>query len=80
MISAHLDLARGDGRGRLSPGAATGLPRAPIRGDELAGELEIEPGPELGRLLGEIEAAVFAGEVATREDAVDLARRALSDA
>ena len=41
----------------------SGPPRSPIRGDELASELGIEPGPELGRLLGEIEAAVFAGEV-----------------
>ena len=43
----------------------SGPPRSPIRGDELASELGIEPGPELGRLLGEIEAAVFAGEVST---------------
>ena len=53
----------------------SGPPRAPIRGDELASELGIEPGPDLGRLIGEIEAAVFAGEVSTREEAVDLARR-----
>ena len=48
-----------------------GPPRSPIRGDELASELGIEPGPELGSLLGEIEAAVFAGEVSTREEALD---------
>ncbi len=51
-----------------------GPPRPPIRGDELATELGIEPGPELGRVLSEIEAAVFAGEVSTREDAIALAR------
>jgi poly(A) polymerase len=52
-----------------------GPPRSPIPGDELASEVGIEPGPELGRLLGEIEAAVFAGEVATREEAIALARQ-----
>jgi putative nucleotidyltransferase with HDIG domain len=51
-----------------------GPPRPLIRGDDLAAELRIEPGPELGRLLGEIEAAVFAGEVSTREEAIELAR------
>ena len=52
----------------------SGPPRAPIRGDELAAELGIDPGPDLGRLIGEIEAAVFAGEVSGREDAVAFAR------
>jgi poly(A) polymerase/tRNA nucleotidyltransferase (CCA-adding enzyme) len=51
-----------------------GPPRSPIRGDELAAEVGIEQGPELGRLIGEIEAAVFAGEVSSREEAVELAR------
>jgi poly(A) polymerase len=50
-----------------------------IRGDELAAELGIERGPELGRLLGEIEAARFAGEVRTREEAVALAGRLLAE-
>jgi poly(A) polymerase/tRNA nucleotidyltransferase (CCA-adding enzyme) len=52
-----------------------GPPRSPIRGDDLAAALGIVPGPELGRLLGEIEAAVFAGEVATPADAIALARK-----
>jgi poly(A) polymerase/tRNA nucleotidyltransferase (CCA-adding enzyme) len=57
----------------------TGPPRVPIRGDELAAELGIERGPELGRVLAEIEAAVFAGDVTTRDDAVELARRLRSE-
>jgi hypothetical protein len=57
----------------------SGPPEAPIRGDELAAELGIEPGPELGRLLGEIEAARFAGEISSRDEAVELARRALGN-
>ena len=47
-----------------------GPPPVPIRGDELARELGIEPGPELGRLLAELTEAVYAGEVTTREQAV----------
>jgi putative nucleotidyltransferase with HDIG domain len=52
-----------------------GPPRVPIRGDELAGELGIEPGPELGRLLGELEEAAYVGDAGTREQAIALARR-----
>ena len=35
-----------------STGARSGPPALPMRGDELARELGIEPGPELGRLIG----------------------------
>lgn len=73
MISGHLELARemvADGlRWRHS-----GRPRSPIPGGELATALGIEPGPELGRIIGEIEAAVFAGEVKSPEDAIEHAR------
>ena len=71
-IAAHLELARGL-LGEALTWERDGGPTAPIRGDELAAELGIEPGPELGRLLAEVEAAVFAGEVSSREDAVQLA-------
>ena len=51
--AAHLDLAR-----ELMAAALDwrehGPPRVPVRGDELAHELGIEPGPELGRLLAEL--------------------------
>jgi putative nucleotidyltransferase with HDIG domain len=50
-------------------------PRAPVRGDELIAELQLAPGPEVGRLLDAIDEAAFAGEVRTREDALQLARR-----
>ena len=73
-VDAHLELARAMIAEALA-WRRSGPPRSPIRGDELASELGIEPGPELGRLLGEIETAVFAGEVSTRDEAVDLARR-----
>jgi hypothetical protein len=35
----------------------------------------MEPGPELGRLLTELEQAAYAGEASTREQAIALARR-----
>ena len=73
VVTAHLELAS-EMIAEALAWRRTGPPRAPIRGDELAAELGIERGPELGRLLGEIEAAAFAGEVATREDAIALAR------
>lgn len=76
-IDAHLALARE----MIAEGLAwrrSGPPVPPIRGDQLAAELGIEPGPELGRALAEIEAARFAGEVGSREDAVALARRLVS--
>jgi putative nucleotidyltransferase with HDIG domain len=73
-IDAHLGLA-GEMIGEALAWRRDGPPRAPIRGDDLASELGIEPGPKLGRLLEEIEAAVFTGEVSGREDAVALARK-----
>jgi poly(A) polymerase len=73
-IEAHLELAR-----ELMTAAlrwrAEGPPRAPLRGDELAQELGIEPGPDLGRLLAELEEASYAGEVTTADQAVEYARR-----
>jgi poly(A) polymerase len=72
-IDAHLELAR-EMIGEALAWRRDGPPPPPIRGDELAVELGIEPGPELGRLMTEIEAAQFAGEVKTREEALALAQ------
>ena len=74
IFDAHLDLAR-EMIGEAIAWRRDGPPRSPIRGDDLASVLGIDPGPELGRLLGEIEAAVFAGEVSGRDDAIALARK-----
>jgi poly(A) polymerase len=73
-IAAHLELARELMEEALA-WRASGPPRLPLRGDELARALGIEPGPELGRLLGELQEAAFAGEVGSREEALELARR-----
>ncbi len=48
-----------------------------VRGDELARELDVPPGPALGRMLDEIAQARFAGEISTHSDALDLAWRML---
>jgi poly(A) polymerase len=54
-------------------------PQPPIvRGDELARALGMRPGPELGDVLAEVEAARFAGEISTREEAIDHARALLA--
>jgi poly(A) polymerase len=73
-IDSHLALAR-EMIAEALGWRRDGPPEPPIRGDELAAELGIEAGPELGRLMAEIEAAQFAGEVGTREDALALGRR-----
>jgi poly(A) polymerase len=74
---AHLDLARELMRAALD-WRRHGPPALPVRGDELARELGIESGPELGRLLAELSEAAYAGEVTTRAEAVAAARRLLS--
>jgi poly(A) polymerase len=73
-IEAHLSLARQMLAAALD-WHSQGPPEPLLRGDELAVELGIVPGPELGNLLAEIEAAQYAGEVGTREEALDRARR-----
>lgn len=75
-IAAHVELAR-ELLGEALAWRADGPPAPLIRGDELAREIGLAPGPELGRLLDELEAARFAGEVASREQAVEHARAAL---
>ena len=75
-IAAHLELAREV----LGPAFERRAERrrAPlIRGDELAAALGIEPGPRLGALLEAVEEARYAGEIASREEAISLARSLL---
>jgi hypothetical protein len=72
-IALHLELAR-----ELAAEAVAWRerpPQPPVRGDDLARELEIPPGPEIGALLARLEEAAFAGEAGTREEALALARR-----
>jgi hypothetical protein len=71
-IERHLTLAR------EMLGAALAWqerrPRPPLRGDELMAELGAAPGPWLGRVLGELEEAAYAGEISTRAEALNRAR------
>ena len=73
-IARHLQLAR-----EVLPAAlrwrAQGRPAPLVRGQALAAALGLDDGPELGRLLAEIEEARFAGEVTTRDEAIAHAAR-----
>jgi poly(A) polymerase len=76
-IAAHLEVAR-ELIGPALRWHAEGPPRPPLRGDELAAALGIEPGPELGRLLSRLREAAYTGEATTRDEAVALARGLLA--
>ncbi len=75
-IATHMELARQ----MLAEGLAwiVDPPRPPVRGDDLARALGIQPGPVVGDLLAELEAASFSGEVATREEAIARARQLIA--
>ena len=75
-IAKHLNLAR-----ELLGEAFAWLadpPRPPLRGDELARALGIGRGPEIGRILRQLEEDSFAGEVETPEQALRRARQLLA--
>jgi poly(A) polymerase len=72
-IAAHLEAARTVLDAAFAERAAPAA--APlVRGDELARELGIAPGPQLGELLARLAEDRFAGEIATRDDALRRAR------
>ena len=73
-IAAHLELAR-ELMAEALDWREHGPPRPPVRGDELAVELGIPQGPEIGSLLARLEEASFTGEATTREEGLALARR-----
>jgi poly(A) polymerase len=75
-ITRHLSLAREMVGDALAWRAQR--PKPPLRGDELAEAVGLTPGPELGRLLAELEEDSFAGEISSREQAIDRARELLA--
>jgi poly(A) polymerase len=76
-IPRHLDLAR-DLLGEALRWRAGGPPEPLVRGDRLVAELGLERGPQLGRLMRELEAAQFAGEISTPDEAIEHARGVLA--
>lgn len=75
-IARHLDVAR-----QLLAEAFAWLadpPRPPVRGDELQRALGLRPGPEIGRLLAQLEEASFAREIETPSEALERARELLA--
>jgi poly(A) polymerase len=73
-IELHLELGRELMEAALE-WRESGPPKPAVRGNRLARELDIEPGPELGALLAELAEARYTGEATTPEEAVALARR-----
>src|SRR6201999_2809662 len=77
MVSAHLELAREMIAAALD-WRRDGPPEPLLRGEEIATALDLEPGPELGEAVAELEAAQYAGEVTDRDSALaHLARNRL---
>jgi poly(A) polymerase len=74
MVNAHLDLAREMLKEALA-WHRDGSPRPPISGDDLADELGLSPGPEMGRVLEELRAEAFTGEITGRSQALERARQ-----
>jgi poly(A) polymerase len=74
MVEAHLDLAREMLREALA-WHRDGPPRPPLSGDELEDELGLSPGPEMGRVLEELRAEAFTGEISSRSEALERARQ-----
>jgi poly(A) polymerase len=73
-IMSHLELAR-EVIGEALRWQLGGRPRPLVRGDRLARELRIDPGPIVGELLSAIEEEAFAGAVSSAEEALAFAAR-----
>jgi putative nucleotidyltransferase with HDIG domain len=54
-------------------------PEALVDGHDLMNELNLSPGPLIGKILQEIREAQATGLVTTQEEALDLARKIISD-
>jgi len=72
-IARHLEVARTVLPAALDYAGWAAQPPL-VRGDELARALGLRPGPGLGALLAQLDEARYAGEIATRDEAIALAR------
>lgn len=78
-IEAHMRVARAMLVDALYWRAQEGRPQPPLwRGNELAQELGISLGPQVGELLEQLARAQYAGRVSTRAQALDFARALLA--
>ncbi len=78
VIDNHLVLAR-EMIGHILEWRAQ-LPRKPlVTGGELTEELAFEPGPIVGQLLNILDEAQYAGDIKTRDEALNLARLKYSE-
>lgn len=68
-IEGHLELAR-ELLAEAVPWELDGPPEPLLRGDEIAAEAGLEPGPELGTAVRELAAAQWCGEVSDRAAAI----------
>jgi putative nucleotidyltransferase with HDIG domain len=75
-IERHLAVARQMLGEALAWHAAPPVP--PVRGGELARALAVRPGPQVGWMLEQLEEASFAGEIHSREEAIERARELMS--
>ncbi len=73
MVSGHLELAS-EMVGHGLDWDRSGPPEQFLPGNELAAKLGIEPGPELGKVIKELAAARYAGEINDANEAVEHAR------
>ena len=78
-IDAHLAVARGLLADALR-WRADGPVQPLLRGDELAADLGVAPGPLIGQLLAELAEAQYAGDITTRGQAWDYVRARPLDA
>lgn len=68
MVRAHLELAN-EMFGPALDWHRDGQPAPPIDGGVIVEELGIEPGPEVGRVIEELRAATYAGEISGPDEA-----------
>ncbi len=75
LLSARVEVAKKLLSAYIEPSDIRFDLPALVRGNELADALGITPGPEIGRMMAEIEEARYCGEIATQEEALELARK-----
>jgi tRNA nucleotidyltransferase/poly(A) polymerase len=73
----HVQAVRSMLNGYFAPGGKLIRRENLVKGDEIVQELGISPGPEIGQILKVIKEAQAVGEIETRDEAMDLARRTM---